>query len=279
MTSKGLAVITGATSGIGAAMARKLAAMGYDLLLTGRRMDVLAAVAEDIRRAHGVAVRCHHAELSTDDGAHALATMLRELDVEVLVNNAGFGASSRYPSCDPQQMAALARLNVLTPLALTDAVLPAMVRRHCGGIINVASEGIYLPIPANAVYSGVKSFLKTWTEGLHQDLRGTGVRVLAVCPGLTRSDFHPRMGLPQSRMVDRGPLRWMQPEQVAEATIKAWQRGHVVCVPGIHTRVLIAAMNLLPHRGRLNVLYRFSQKAFSSSSQPPVASAGSQPNT
>lgn len=279
MTNRGLAVITGATSGIGAAFARKLAALGYDLLLTGRRMDVLETVSQEVRSAHGRSVRCEYAELSTEDGATALAEVLRGLEVEVLVNNAGFGASSRYPHCDMQEMAALTRLNVLTPLALADAVLPGMVHRGSGCIINIASEGIYLPIPGNAVYSGAKSFLKTWSEGLYQDLQSTGVHVLAICPGLTRSDFHPRMGVPQARMVDRGPLRWMQPEQVAEAAIRAWQRGDVVCVPGAHTRRMIALLGLLPHKARLNLLYRFSQKAFSSPKQQPGATASSQPGT
>ena len=181
---KRIAVITGATSGIGAAYARRFAQEGYDLILTGRRTDIIESEAEEIRKVYGTEVEVITADLSYESETERLVEEIQGKQVEILVNNAGFGVSRLYQDSDLEIMEQMARLGVLTPMRLIHAVLPGMKESGRGTIINLSSGSIFLLIPGNAVYSGIKAFLKTFTEGLRLDLAGTGVKVLAVCPDL-----------------------------------------------------------------------------------------------
>lgn len=261
------AVITGATSGIGAAYARYFAKEGYNLVITGRQKEKIGAVAQDIRESFGVEVDVILAELSQQDSTWAVANQLKGRRVEVLVNNAGFGVISHYQDSETEPMLQMAKVNVVAPLILIHAVLSGMIERKCGTIINISSEGAFVVIPKNAVYSGAKSFLKTFTEGLYLDLYGTGVRAMAVCPGLTHTNFHEKLGMSKNRQQNHGIIKWLEPEDVVVRSIKDLQKGKVVSIPGFHTKLLISLLSLLPKRLYYKTVRSFSGKKLNSSNQ------------
>lgn len=262
MTQNKTALITGATSGIGAAYASKFARQGYDLVITGRRKEKIEAAAAQIRQEYNSNVEVILAELSETEGVKKVIDFIGGRKIEILVNNAGFGVSSWYQASDLAAMEQLAKVNVLAPMELIHAVLPGMVERGSGTIINISSESVYMVIPKNAVYSGAKAFLKSFTEGLHLDLMGTGVRVMAVCPGLTHTDFHEKMAIEKSRQTDRGQIKWMSPEEVVEISLRDLERGKVVCIPGRHTKMLAHLLNMMPRKSYYKFMYNFSMKNF-----------------
>lgn len=254
------AVITGATSGIGAAYAKRFAAQGYNLIITGRRKEKIEALAENIRRERHVNVEVVLAELSEKEGIHKVIEAMQRKQVELLVNNAGFGVNSLFYDCDLDVAEQLANVNVIAPMELIRAVLPDMVKRGSGTIINISSESVYMIVRKNSVYSGAKAFLKSFTEGLHVDLIGTGVRVLAVCPGLTHTDFHEKIGMEKSRQLNKGIVSWMSPEEVVSCSLKDLQKDKVICVPGLHTKLLTGILRLLPRKMYYKTMYNLSQE-------------------
>lgn len=257
-----IAVVTGATSGIGAAYARKFAQRGYDLILTGRRKEKIDRLAGEIRFAEGVNVEVVLAELSRKDGIGKVIGQINGRPVDLLVNNAGFGVNSLYQECDLEAMEQLAMVNVLAPMELIRSVLPGMIRRNRGTIINISSESVFMAVPKNSVYSGAKAFVKSFTEGLALDVFDTDLRVMAVCPGLTHTDFHEKMGMDRSRQKDRGIVRWMSPEEVVEISLRDLEKHRIVCIPGAHTKMLTRALNLIPRACYYRLMYEFSREAF-----------------
>ncbi len=254
------AVITGATSGIGAAYADRFAKEGYDLIITGRRKEKIEVFAEKIRKDCSVSVEVVLAELSSDEGVQELIERINGRQIETLVNNAGFGASSLYQNCDLEVMEQMAKVSVLAPMKLIRAVLPGMVDRRRGTIINVSSGSAFLIFPKKSVYSGVKAFLKSFTEGLHLDLMNTGVKVQVVCPGSTLTDFHGKMGIDISTKQNKAPLLWFTPEYVVDVSLRDLKKNKVICIPGVHSKILIRLLNLLPINLYYRTIYIFSNK-------------------
>lgn len=254
------AVITGATSGIGAAYAKRFAEQGYDLVITGRRREKIEALAENIRKECHVRVEVVLAELSEKEGIRKVIETMQEKQVEILVNNAGFGANSLFYECDLEVAEQLASVSVIAPMELIRAALPDMVKRKSGTIINISSESVYMIVPKNSVYSGSKAFLKSFTEGLHVDLIGTGVRVQAVCPGLTHTDFHEKMGMEKSRQANKGFVSWMSPEEIVACSLNDLQKGKVICIPGFHTKLMTRMLSFLPRKMYYKTMYNLSQK-------------------
>lgn len=254
------AVVTGATSGIGAAYAKIFAEQGYDLIITGRRKEKIDSLAETIREKFQIRVEVVLAELSEEEGIQKVIEKTKGKQIEILVNNAGFGTKSLFYNCDINVAKQLANVNVIAPMELIRAILPDMVKRNSGTIINISSEGAYMIAPKNAVYSGAKAFLKTFTEGLHADLTGTSVKVLAVCPGLTHTDFHEKMGMEKARQSNKGIIRWMAPEEIVSCSLKDLQKGKVICFPGIHTRLMTCILSLIPRKMYYKVMYHMSRK-------------------
>lgn len=256
------AVITGATSGIGAAYASKFAQLGYDLIITGRRKEKIEGVAKQIQQEYNVNVEIILAELSEMQDIKKVIDFIKEKEIEVLVNNAGFGVKSLYQVSELSVMEQLVKVNVFAPMELIHAILPGMVKRDRGTIINISSESVYMIIPQNAIYSGAKAFLKSFTEGLHMDLMDTGVKVMAVCPGLTHNDLHEKMGMDKSRQINRGQIKWMSPEDVGDISLKDLKKGKVICIPGNHTKILTHLLNIMPRKSYYNFMYNFSCKNF-----------------
>jgi short-subunit dehydrogenase len=234
-----LAVVTGASSGIGAEYARLLAEHGYDLFLVARRGQRLEELAGELRRRHGVKVETLAVDLSQPESIAMMETRLKEMpDLEILVNNAGFGTYGRFEEVDFKSQVDMINLHVLASVRLARAALPAMTARQRGAIVNVASLAGFIPLVGNATYSATKSYLITFSEALDLELRGSGVRVQALCPGMTRSEFHSREMLSSLNRNMIPGFMWMSSKEVAEASFEALPGGKVVFVPGFVNRVL-----------------------------------------
>ncbi len=243
------ALITGGSSGIGAAFARKLAAAGYDLVLVARREDRLAALADELTQAHRVRVEPLPADLTLEADVERVAGRIADLPtLDLLINNAGFGAEGRFALADLDPQLAMIRLHVLASVRLTRAALPGMLARGRGGIINVASLAGFMALPGAATYCATKGYLITFSRALQDELRGTGVRVQALCPGFTRTEFHGRQA---SSAASRVPgFLWMSADAVAEASLRALARGRTICIPAWGNR-LLKLLGASPLAGRI----------------------------
>jgi len=244
------ALVTGASSGIGEQFARQLAARGHDLVLVARRADRLEALASDLQtQAHVIAC-----DLATD--AASLAGRVEELGVEVdlLVNNAGFGTSGPFVENDPAREAEEVRLNCEAVVTLCHAFLPAMVERRRGGVINVASTAGMQPIPYESVYAATKAFAVSFTDALHTELRGSGVRVMSVNPGPVPTEWQQVAGYAENRSAPApGEI---SAEQVVRESLEAWDGGKRFVIPGRTIRWFIRATRPSPRAVQLRITER-----------------------
>ena len=239
------ALVTGASAGIGRAFARALARRGDDLVVVARREAALAELAAEVEREHGRAVEVMVADLETDGGVAMVAARLGDeaRPVDLLVNNAGFGTNGRFWELDVEGEEHEIRLNVLALVELTHAALGPMVRRGHGGVINVSSVAGYQPTPGDATYGATKAFVSSFTHALHEELRGTGVRMMALAPGYTHTEFHLRSGDDVSKLP---ALLWQSAEEVVDAALRAYERGRAVCIPGPLNTAAAAFSGSLP---------------------------------
>ncbi len=238
------ALVTGASSGIGRAFAQTLAARGYDIVAVARDKQRLDALAEELHTAHGTTVEVLPADLCD---AAQLATveerLAREPAVDLLVNNAGFGAHTPFAEYDADAAEAEIRLNVLALTRLTRAVLPSMLARREGGIVNVSSFGSFQAAPGFAVYAATKAYVTNFTESLYEELRGSGVKITVLCPGFTRTEFQERNEVDASRVPS---MAWSEPQEVVDDALRALERGHAVSLPGIQNKLVAGFAHLLP---------------------------------
>jgi len=250
MPERLLAVITGASSGIGAMFARKLAGRGYDLLVVARRQDRLRSLAEEITSECGVSVETLSADLATDEGREGLAERIRTAaNFGVLVNNAGFGTMGMFQQAALEPEERMHRLHVLATLSLSHAALQNLAKRVDGsgqtGIINVSSVAAFSQSPSNISYCATKTWISSFTEGLAIELRALGspVKVQALCPGFTYSEFHDRLG------IDRGPIHkplWMTADFVVEESLRGFDQGKLFVIPGWRYRLLVVFLKATP---------------------------------
>jgi uncharacterized protein len=249
-----LALVTGASAGIGREFSRRLAERGHDLLLVARDEARLEALAAELRAVHGVSVEVLAADLTRDEAVARVIGRVEATPPTLLVNNAGFGTMGPLRGTDPAAQERMVRLHVLAPMRLTRALLPGLLAAGRGGVINVSSVAGFLFSPGSVNYCATKAYLITFSEGLSAELAGTGIRVQALCPGFTRSEFHERMGSDEGRRRPR--FLWLSAEAVVAASLAQLERGGpVVCIPGLHYKVLVAVLRLLP-RGAVGWLAR-----------------------
>ena len=241
-----LAVITGASSGLGAIFADQLAKRGHSLVLAGRDEARLKAVAHQVGGNAEVVV----GDLGTDAGIEALVTHLDGREIDVLVNNAGFGTYGPFAEIDAGREHELVAVNVDALVRLTHAVLPGMLARGRGGILNVASTIAFQPGPYQATYGASKAFVLSLSQALWAETRGTGVTVTALCPGPTRTGFVDALGSDVSHTAIYRHLA--APEPVVAAGLRALDRGQAVVVPGWRNRVTSTFGRLIP--GSLSAL-------------------------
>jgi len=227
------ALITGASSGIGAEIARGLAARGLSVTLVARREERLRELADEITELHGVEAEVVTGDVADDRSRKKLIGEVeqRGLTVEVLVNNAGFGSGGRFTKLDAAKETSMVRTNVEAVVALTGHYLPEMAGRGRGAVLNVASLIAFQPVPFQATYGATKAFVLSFTDALHEEMRGTGVTVTAVCPGPVRTEFGEQGGF--GGADERIPeALWLDATKVAEDAIKALEDGDRVTVPG-----------------------------------------------
>jgi short-subunit dehydrogenase len=231
-------LITGASSGIGEQFARQLAARGYGVYLVARREDRLRALAADIERDHGVRAEVAACDLSNASEIEGLPARVWEsgLAVELLINNAGFTTVGDVHK-NPDRQLGMVRVNIEALVALTSAFLPGMTERGRGAVIQVASTAAFQPIPAQATYAATKAFVLSFTEAVSAELKGTGVTMTALCPGPVATEFVEAGGFKKSQDQLGPRLIWSTAEEVAEAAIKAADKGNRVVVPGLGNRV------------------------------------------
>jgi short-subunit dehydrogenase len=236
------ALVTGASGGIGEAFVRQLAAQGTNLVLVARRGDELERIAAALRERNHVRCEVLAADLTTDDGVAAAAA--RVTDIDLLVNNAGFGISARVADVDPAQIDGMIKLNVLALARLTRAALPGMLERGHGGIVNVSSVAGFAPSQGFATYNATKAFVTMFTEALSLEVRGTGVRVQALCPGLTHTGFQAVAG--ESGVDSTPAMLWQEPDEVVAASLAGLRRNAVIVTPGVHNKAFVAAASVTP---------------------------------
>jgi short-subunit dehydrogenase len=239
------ALVTGASAGIGEAFARALAERHYDLVLVARRRDRLEALAKELAERHRVSASVEAADLSGDADLARLAEQLAADAPDLLVNNAGFGTVGRFAELEPERELEQIRLNVMALVRLARAVLPGMLARGRGGIVNVSSLAGENPGPFTATYAATKAFVTSFSQSLYEEVRGSGVTVQALLPGFTRTEFQEVAGVDPGRIP---ALAWMSPEQVVRASLGALRRGDAVCIPGAGNR-LLGGLSALAPRG------------------------------
>jgi uncharacterized protein len=234
------ALVTGATAGIGESFTRMLASKGFNIVLVARDEARLHERAAGLREKYGVQTFVLPADLATDQGCKSVEEYLKEFEVEVLINNAGFGINKLFTMSAIDAEQGLLDVLVRTPMRLMHVVLPQMKARNSGTIINVSSVASFI---AGGTYSASKSYLTVLSESLHTELRGTNVKISALCPGFTRTEFHER-----GRMKMKGlpEFMWLDSDQLVARSWSDAQNGKAVSIPGWQYKLLVGFISILP---------------------------------
>lgn len=247
MEPQNMALITGASSGIGAVFARQLAARGYNLLLVARRVERLTALANELEQAHPIKAAIQVVDLADPVAVEELARQITQLKTLILlVNNAGFGTTGPFVQNEPGSQLDMIRVHVLATVRLTHAALPGMIARGRGAIINVSSMASLVPMPGNVTYCATKAYLTSFSQALQIELAGTGVQVQALCPGFTHTEFHSTMAADHYDHTRIPDWMWMPADEVVAGSLRALERGRVVYIPGVRNRLLAALIHLAP---------------------------------
>lgn len=240
-----VALITGASSGLGEAFARRLALQGYNLVLVARREERLSTLSNELQSNHPIKVEIIVADLTKESDIERVETKIHELEnVDILINDAGFATTGNFAKTDLEGQLDMITLHVVAPTRLTHAVLPKMEKG--GSIINVSSLGAYVKVPGNVTYCATKAYLVVFSETLQMELKGKGIRVQALCPGFTKTEFHDKMEGFDRSVIPK--FIWMTPEDVAKESLKGLEKGKVVCFPGLRNSLifLVARMGISP---------------------------------
>lgn len=244
MSQRPIALVTGASSGIGREFARILAANGYDLFVVARRLDRLTALADELKQKHGTMVWTLQMDLRQADTPERILQEVEKVGrpIEVLINDAGLGHAGTFADMPWNEIEEQMKVNMFALANLTRLVLPKMLARKQGRILNVGSVAGYLPGPGMAIYYATKAFVISLTEALWQETQGTGVTVTCLCPGLTRSEFH------QVAHMKSGKLGWMSAESVAAIGYRAMMKGQRIVNAGGINSFFAGVVRFIPHR-------------------------------
>jgi short-subunit dehydrogenase len=261
-TPSSAALVTGASAGIGACIARELARRGHNVVLVARREERLRALADELAAGHGIRAETVACDLGDADARASLADSVQALglDVEILVNNAGFATQGPFVEADPEREIEQVRVLVEAVVSLCSAFTPAMAARGRGGVLNVASTAAMQPIPYSAGYSAAKAYVLTFSEALHYEIGWQGVTVTALCPGPVTTDFWEISGWEVSggQSFERAVPRpaWITAEQAARAGVSGLASGRRVVVPHVAMRTAMQGGRYVPHAIKLPLLER-----------------------
>jgi len=239
----GVALVTGASGGIGEGFARRLARDGHGLVLVARRKDRLDRLAAQLVAERGIAVDVIQADLARDGGVDLVEARLRKGDVELLVNNAGFGTFGEFADLPLDHEVEELDLNVRALVRLTHAALGPMIERRRGAIINVASMAGFQPLPYQAVYAASKAFVLHFSEAVHEEARQRGVTVTCLCPGPVRTEFQQVAGVDPDRVP---AAAWMTVDSVVEAALSGVRAGRAIVIPGALNAMMAASTRMAP---------------------------------
>jgi short-subunit dehydrogenase len=241
-----IALVTGASSGIGEHLARVLAERGHDLVLVARDASRLEALAKELEGAFDATVQVLPADLTDADQLAVVEARCRDRStpIDVLVNNAGFGTFGPFHTLELDAEVREIQLNVVALVRLTHAAASEMVIRGRGGILNVSSLAGFQPGPSNATYGATKAFVTSFTEAVHEELRGTGVSVTVLCPGFTHTGFQAAAHVPARGFPG---FMWQEADEVARVGLDALAKNQAVAIPGALNRVLGALTSVTPH--------------------------------
>ena len=255
------ALITGASAGLGVEFARRLAADGFRLILAARRIDLLQSLADELKLQFGTETLVIAADLSTDQGWIGLCESVDRVGwpVDTLINNAGFGTHGAFYDSDPQSQTDMIHVNILSLTMLTRHFIGGMLERGNGAILNVASVAAFQPGPLMSVYFATKAYVLSFSEALHEELRGTGVRVTALCPGPTESEFMAVSGMDSSRLI-KG-RRLPSASDVVTLGLSALYSGKRIVIHGIGNRLLAKLATWLPRALVLRATHYLQKKA------------------
>jgi hypothetical protein len=246
------ALITGASAGLGLEFAKLFAADGHDLVLVARRRDRLEALAGQLQQAHGIKAHVVAADLAVPDGPRRVLEEVRRLGVSIdfLVNNAGFGTSGAFSGIDLKRELEMVQVNIVALLELTRALLPGMIARKSGRILNIGSTAGFQPGPFMAAYYASKAFVNSFTEALWFELRDTGVTATVSCPGATATEFAAVAGSDRSRLFRMGAA---SPSAVAREAYRAMMAGRPIVVHGMRNKVGVQLLRVSP-RGAIRAV-------------------------
>jgi short-subunit dehydrogenase len=254
-----VALVTGASSGIGADLARELAQGGHDLVLVARGEEKLRALAGELKAAHQIEAHVIGLDLAQPGAADKLGAELerRKLEVSVLINNAGYALYGRFAETDAADELKMIQVNIVTLTSLTKLLLPGMLARKDGKILNVASTAAFQPGPLMAVYYATKAYVLSFSEALANECAGSGVTVTALCPGPTQTGFQARAQMEESKLVKGKEI--MSSAEVARAGYRAMMKGKTVIIPGASNKMMANAVRFLP-RNTVTKLVRSAQE-------------------
>lgn len=258
LIEKRYALITGASGGIGSSYAMQLAAMGFNLILTSRKKFEVDFLKNTLSKKYNIDVKVVIGDLTKKSDRTKLVTLAKKVDgLTLLINNAGFGIGSQFVETDSDYLNDMVALHNVATVDLTKQLLPLLLKQKKSYIVNVASLAAFFPFVHSVVYSATKSFLVSFSEGLHLELKKNGVRVQALCPGFTKTHFFDSNTKANKEVLQRKRIFWMTPNKVVKKSINDLirKKNNVICIPGFPNRVMRCLGFLLPKR-----LYYFFMK-------------------
>lgn len=252
-------LITGATSGLGLAYARAYAKEGFNLIITGRREDKIKRNAIEIEQTYHIKVNVVIVDLANEEGLNYLINEIKDDEIEVLINNAGFGLKPVLVETTREEMDRIMFLQINAVVILTQHILKRMLVKSRGVVINISSDGAFAVMPRNVLYSSSKLFIINLTEGLFMELEKTGIKVQVVCPGFIDTDFHESAGMNVVKKK-KGFMKFSSPENIVRMAMKDLNKGKVMCIPGMETKIVYLIGHFLPRKLYYKIVINFTKK-------------------
>lgn len=260
---KKMALITGATSGLGFSYAKFLAAQGYNLIITGRREQMIRANADALQNQYHVEVEVITGDLSALEEIEKLIAQVQNRQIDILINNAGFGLKPTFSDTSAEDIAKMLYLQVWCVTKLTHTVLQGMIERNCGTIINISSDGAFAVMPHNVLYSSTKLYILNFTEGLRIELANTNIAVQVVCPGFIDSHFHESAGMHMDKSKT-GFFGFRKPDDIVADAMRDLKKGKVVSIPDTGAKIIRNVVKFIPRKLYYKMIVMFTGKMLKS---------------